>query len=196
MTLLLVLIASVAWSIHSYPRPRTVDRLKYAAGSQPSDSNKLGADAGSGAVREDPDRLRMDLFEGYQPTFTGYQRNVFQPIFVDRDTLLAREAAAAAERALRAAPPPPPVKPVAVPSAAQRELAGFIFHGFLEKDEGKIVFLERGDQIVLVKEGATFAGRYLAASLTDQVLVLRVTDTGEELVIPLAEGRSRHIARR
>jgi hypothetical protein len=194
MTLLILLAASGAWCIHSYPRPGTVDRLKYPPGSRAVADGYRGSGAQAGSA--DPDRLRLDLYENHEPAFTGYQRNPFQPIFVDRETLLARQAAAAAARARKAAPPPPPVRPVAVPSATQRELAGFRFHGLLEKDGRKTVFLSRGDDIVLVKEGDTVAGRYLAASLTDQVLVLRVTDTGEELVMPLVEGRSRLTARR
>lgn len=195
-SLLVVLVASGAWCLHAYPRPGTVDRLKYTTGSTAEGEGHRSSSGRESAGSAAAESLRMDVYESHQPVFTGYRRNPFQPIFVDRETLMARQAAAAAERARKSAPPPPPVKPVAVPSAGQRELASFRFHGLLEKDGEKTVFLARGDDIVLVKEGDTFAGRFLATALTERVLVLRAADTGEELVMPLEEGRSRRGARR
>jgi len=193
--LLVALVASGAWSIHHYPRTATVERLKYQPGSKGVAERKRAAAARQEDHRDDPDRLRIDVYEQYQPTFTGYRRNPFQPIFVDKESFLARQAAAAESRARKAKPVPTVVKPVALPSGTQRELAGFRFHGFLRKDGRKVVFLAKGDEMLLVKEGDTLAGRYFAASLTDQVLVLRVAATGEELVMPLVEGSRRGTVR-
>lgn len=194
--LLLVFAASGAWCIHAYPKPGTVDRLKFAPGSTAKGEGHRSSPGREGPGAGAPESLKLDVYEGHQPVFSGYRRNPFQPLFLDRETFLARQAAAASERARRAAPPPPPVKPAAVPSPAQRELASFRFHGLLEKEGSKVVFLARGDDILLVKEGDTVAGRFLAAALTDGVLVLRAADTGDELVVPLEEGRERHGSRR
>ncbi|NVN92961.1 MAG: hypothetical protein HXX11_20520, partial [Desulfuromonadales bacterium] len=67
--------------------------------------------------------------------------------------------------------------------------------GFLLKDKKRTVFLSKDKEIILVKKGDTFAGRYEAASITEQALTIRVTDTGEEIVIPLVEYASLRPAR-
>ncbi len=134
--------------------------------------------------------LRIDLLER-RPVFSEYQRDIFSPLFVTRETMLARQAAAAAAAAeaarLARMKSLTPTKPVPVPTGIQSELAAFKLHGFLKKDGKKIVFLAKGQEITPVKEGTTFAGRYVATSITDQVLILKVTGTGEEIIIPLIE---------
>jgi len=82
-----------------------------------------------------------------------------------------------------------------VPSGIQGELYAFKFHGFLQKDGRKTVFLAKGRDITPLKQGATFAGRYLVTSVTDQVLILKVNGTGEEIVIPLIENEPLRPAR-
>jgi hypothetical protein len=85
-----------------------------------------------------------------------------------------------------------PVQPVVVVSTEppKRELARFTFLGFLKKDNRRTIFLARDKDIILVKKGDTFAGRYQAASITEQALTIQVTDTGEEIVIPLIDNQS------
>jgi hypothetical protein len=94
------------------------------------------------------------------------------------------------------APPPVllpkavPVQPVVVPETPKRELARFTFLGFLKRDGHKTIFLTKDKDIILVREGDVIAGRYKAVSVTDQALSLVVSDSGEEIVIPLLENRA------
>lgn len=193
LILVLLLIAAALWGIFSYPRQKTVAKLTYAPGSRAISARKSLKEESPVAKQIDKRILRIDLLEK-QPVFAEYQRDIFSPLFVDRETMLERQAAAAAAaaaaeaaRLARRIPPPLPVKPLPVPTGIQNELSSFKLHGFLKKGGKKIVFLAKGQEITPVKEGTTFAGRYLATSVTDQVLILKVTGTGEEIIIPLIE---------
>jgi len=193
LILVLLLIVSSIWGIFYYPRQKHVEKLKYSPGSRAvSTRNRPKAD-GLGSSKIDSRTLRIDQLES-RPAFAEYQRDIFSPLFVDRETMLARQAAAAAAasaaeaaRRARMMGKLAPSKPVPVPTGIQNELASFKLHGFLKKDGKKIVFLAKGQEITPVKQGATFAGRYVATSITDQVLILKVVGTGEEVIIPLVE---------
>ncbi|MRR54496.1 MAG: type II secretion system protein PulP [Deltaproteobacteria bacterium] len=188
-----VLIATSLWSYYSFPRQKTVAKLTYAPGGRAVATRERAKTDRQRANPIDSRILRLDLLEN-RPVSAGYQRNIFSPLFVDEETMLERQAAAAAAaaaaeaaRRARLAVPPQPVKPLPVPTGVQTELAAFKLHGFLKKDGKKIIFLAKGQDITPVKEGTTFAGRYVATSITDQVIILKVTGTGEEIVIPLIE---------
>jgi hypothetical protein len=137
--------------------------------------------------------VRLDLLEREQSGFKGYRRNIFKPIFSDEITLMKQRAVAIK---------PPPMPPVAVqppivvppPVAAQPEtlqstLARFVFLGYLKKDNRKTIFLAKDKDIILVRKGDKFAGRYEARSVTDQALTIVATDSGEEIIIPLIENQ-------
>jgi hypothetical protein len=197
LVLVVALIASASWSIINYPRPKTVSRLKYSPGSRTVANKKRKVTIQPIEKRVDSDALRLDLLEGNLPTFKGYRRNIFQPIFVDKETMAARKAAAAAAKAAAAAAAEARrarrlqamMKPPPIPSRMQRELGGFKFQGFVLKGGRKTIFLGKGDEVLVLKQGDTFAGRYVATSITDQVLIIKATDTGEELIIPVNESR-------
>lgn len=190
--LVIVLVAAVIWSYTAMPRPKTVSTLTYAPGRQAKPAvttakTPLGA-AADGRV------LKLSLLEQEPSTFKGYRRNIFKPVFVDEVKLLKQKAAAVKPPQLPPAQPQKvvPVQPVQ-PVAAQPEavpLARFTFLGFLKKDAHRTIFLAKDKDILLVKKGDKIAGRYEASSITDQALTLLVTDTGDEIVIPLIENRS------
>jgi hypothetical protein len=103
------------------------------------------------------------------------------------------------QKALAFKPPPiPPVAvlppkveppPVAPPETLRSTLARFVFLGFLKKDNRKTIFLSKDKDIILVRKGDKFAGRYEAKSVTDQALTIVATDSGEEIIIPLLENQ-------
>jgi hypothetical protein len=184
----LLLIASSIWGFFSYPRQKTVARLAYPAGSRATAKRHRPDSARAGAHVTDSRVLRLDLLEN-RPPLAEYRRDIFSPLFVDKETMMARQAAAAAAEAARLARKMSqvPVKPVPVPKGVQNELAAFKYHGFLQKGGKKTVFLAKGAEISPLKQGAAFAGRFVVTSITDQVLILKVTGTGEEVIIPLME---------
>lgn len=187
--LALALTASITWSFFNYPRPRTVSSLKHPPGSKAVAKKKRPALERSATKNVDTKKLRIDLLEQPGPDFSGYRRNIFQPIFIDRETMMARLAAEAAEKA-RKARAQIVVKPPPVPSRTQQELSRFKYHGFAMKAGRKAVFLSKGDEISVLKQNDKFEGRYLVTAITDQLLILKVTGTGEELILPLDDGGS------
>jgi hypothetical protein len=135
--------------------------------------------------------VRLDLLDREQSGFKGYRRNIFKPIFTDEIKMMKQKAIAFKP------PPLPPVAvlppkvepPVAQPETLQNTLARFVFLGHLKKDNRKTIFLSKDKEIILVKKGDKFAGRYEAKSITDQALTIVATDSGEEIVIPLLENQ-------
>ena len=193
--LLILLVIAMVWSYYSYPRVKTVSPLKYPPGSHIIAEKKRVPAIAPQVSQNNGSVLRLDLLEREQTAFKGYRRNIFKPIFIDELMVMKQMASA-----LRPVLPPvqtqkiAPVQPstvpaVAVPETPQRELARFTFLGFLKKDNRKTIFLAKDKDIILVKKGDIFAGRYEATSLTDQALTILVTDTGEEIVIPLIESK-------
>jgi hypothetical protein len=131
------------------------------------------------------------LLERDQSGFKGYRRNIFKPIFIDEIAMMKLKAVAIKPPPLPpVAPPPPKIEPpVAQPETLQSTLARFVFLGYLKKDNRKTIFLSKDKEIILVRKGDKFAGRYEAKSITDQALTIVATDTGEEIIIPLLENQ-------
>lgn len=187
---ILVLLFGVAalWSYSAMPRPKTVGTLTFKPGQQVKPEV---ADQGK-KVRYDDDgtKLKIALLDTEATVFKGYRRNIFRPVFADEMKITRQQAVA-----IKPLPPftPPkvtaaPVEPVIIqPESAQ--LARFTFLGFLKKGSVKTIFLAKDKDILLVKKGDRVAGRYEATEISDQALTLTVTDTGDEIVIPLIENR-------
>jgi len=186
--LLILMVLSVIWSYFRMPRQKTVSTLKYAPGQQSTRAERSSAGTSpTSDRRQGAAALRLDLLDQEAPEFKGYHRNIFKPIFVD-ETKRAQMMNVATKKRRPVLPPPHPVSVQPMVTEAPRpELAKFTFLGFLQKDKRKIIFLSRDKEIILVKKGDIFAGRYEASFITDQALTIRVTDTGEEIVIPLME---------
>lgn len=199
--LMIVLALAVVWSVMSVPRQKTVTTLKYAPGqTQPKAAAAVVSPVANAAkqtpataARGDERTLRLDLLEREQGGFKGYRRNIFKPIFADEIKLMKQKAVAIK---------PPPMPPVAVlppkveppPPVAQqeilrKELARFVFLGYLKKGNRQTIFLSKDNEIILVRKGDRFAGRYEAKSVTDQALTIVTTDSGEEIIIPLIENQ-------
>lgn len=195
--LLIALVAAVTWSFFAMPRPRVASR--------PNNSPDRSAREVSGratpapALPGDSRILKLELLNREQGVFKGYRRDLFRPIFADELKLMQKKAAALKPVKPPPLPPRPAPPPQVVPALtaaeeqAQRnrlELAKFVFKGFLGKDNQKTIFLSKDNAIILVKKGDIFERRYKAASITDQALTIHVTDSGEEIVIPLTENLS------
>ena len=203
---LVLLALAVTWSFFSFPREKTV--ASPPAGTvrgKTAEKNPGGTVTGQTPAREDISpviprderTLRLDLLERDQAGFKGYRRNIFKPVFVDEIKVMKQKATA-----IKPVPAPPvaPVvpRPLVIPAGAPAEtapdtartaLAKFTFLGFLKKDGQKTVFLAKDKEILLVKKGDRFARQYEATAISDQALTIRVTDSGEEIVVPLTENK-------
>jgi len=200
--LVIVLLLAVVWSVMSVPRQKTVSQLKYAPGqtrapltaaTPAANAANAAKTAPASAAAGDERVLRLDLLEREQSGFKGYRRNIFKPIFTDEIALMKQKAIAFKPPPLPpvVVAPPPKVEPppVAQPETLQSTLARFVFLGYLKKDNRKTIFLAKDKEIILVRKGDKFAGRYEAKSVTDQALTIVATDSGEEIIIPLIENQ-------
>jgi hypothetical protein len=189
----------VVWSFLSIPRQKKVATLKYAPGQTQAALRATTAPAANAAkppstpaAAGDERVLRLDLIDREQPGFKGYRRNIFKPIFTDEIAMMKQKAVAIKPPPLPPVPVPPPKiepPPVAPPETHQSTLARFVFLGYLKKDNRKTIFLSKDKDIILVRKGDKFAGRYEAKSITDQALTIVATDSGEEIIIPLLENQ-------
>jgi hypothetical protein len=201
--LLFILLISFAlaatWGFLSRPQLKTVENLKFAPGKTiVAEKRREAAIAPPASASRN---LRLDLLDRQQPSFSGYHRNIFKPIFVDEVREIMKKSAVV-KPVLPPPPipkptPPPPPPPVAMPETPAQALARFTFLGFMSRDAVKTIFLaketkekDKERDIILVKKGDTFGGRYEAAALTDQALTILVTDTGDEIVVPLIENQA------
>ena len=182
--LIALLILVVIWSYARMPRQTKVKTLTFTSGSRAVPSNRMDkAPASKNVGTLDPVSLQLELLDRDLPDFKGYRRDIFKPVFVD-DT---KEAYFRSPIETRSPVFPPAALQQPVAEEPRSELAKFTFLGFLQKDGRKIIFLSKDNEIILVKKGDVFAGRYEASVVTDQVLTISVTDTGEQIVIPLVE---------
>jgi hypothetical protein len=198
--LLIVLVLAVVWSFMSVPRQKTVRTLKYAPGQKQATVITAAATPAANAATQtsapatagDERTLRLDLLEREQSGFKGYRRNIFKPLFMDEIRLMKQKALAFKPPPIPPVAVPPPVfvpPPVAQPETLQSTLARFVFLGYLKKDNRKTIFLSKDNDIILVRKGDKFAGRYEAKSVTDQALTIVAIDSGEEIIIPLLENQ-------
>jgi hypothetical protein len=195
---ILVILFGIAalWSYSAMPRPKTVSTSTYKpvqrAKSAVVATNKPAPDAA-----DDGTRLNISLIDKEPAGFKGYRRNIFKPLFVD-EVKFAKQKAVAIKPPpiLKPVPvaPPVPVQPVII-QAVTAPLARFTFLGFLKKGSVKTIFLANEKDILLVKKGDKIVGRYLATDISDKALTLTVTDTGDEIVIPLIENQPLATAR-
>jgi hypothetical protein len=183
--LLVILAVAVVSSFLRQPPQHTVAKLKYTTG--------MKADTSRAAVRaQDEKKLRLDLLDKDQPRFSGFQRNIFRPIFTV-EVKAPLYPLNAGKPVLPVPPPPPPPPPYVEPPPAQKameDVARFTFLGFLQKDNRKIIFLSRDNEIILVRKGDKIAGKYEVASITNEALTINLPAGGEQIVIPLLENRT------
>lgn len=189
--LLLTLTGAIFWSYSSVPRQKTVTNLTYKSGQQaktPVTGSASAAPKTAPVKQDDGTRLKISLLEQESTGFKGYRRNIFKPVFVEEVKVVKPKVPVFV---------PPPVKPVAPPVRTEpvvsqpesAPLARFTFLGFLANGAVKTIFLAKDKDIILVKKGDKIAGRYVATEISDQALTLTVSDTGDEIVIPLAGNR-------
>jgi len=174
---------SLVYSFTHQPSLKTVATLKYTPGTTADVSRQVNR------LRDDT-KLHLELLDQELPRFSGFRRNIFQPIFHDETKSLPIVAKQTLPIPPPPAPAPPPVPPPApAPDPVRTEIARFTFLGFLQKDNRKIVFLSRDKDIVLAKKGDKIAGKYEVANITDEALTINLPASGEQIVIPLVENK-------
>ena len=125
---------------------------------------------GTGAVLPE---LRLELLEESPPAYTGIKRDIFSPVKVYVPK-----------------PPPKIVRPAPVkkpPSPIKTFVSRTKFAGFVEQGAVLTVFLSRGDDIFLIKEGDLVDGRFHVVSISPRVLRFEDSSTHEVATIAVPE---------
>jgi hypothetical protein len=176
-------VLSLGYSFWRMPRQKTISTLKFTPGTA-AKTNRAPTSA-----RFDGKRVRLDLLTRTTGTFSGFRRNIFQPV-------LQRELPGRRVKIAKPVPLLPPIQPSLSPqlSPMQRDMAQFTFLGFLKKDNRKTVFLTSNNEIFLVKKGDSIAGRYEVSNITDEMLAIRSLENGGEIIIPLIENKPLFVA--
>jgi len=180
--LVVVLVLSVIYSFWKMPRQKTVSTLTNTPGAkakvkrtpQPTFSNDT--------------RVRLDLLSHESEKFSGFKRNIFGPLVQQKKEKIHKHRGKLARQSKM------PSTPMPEQPTIQREMAQFTFMGFLKKDNKKTIFLSTNNEIFLVKKGDTIAGKYLVSNITDDMLSIRSSENGMEIIIPLIENRPLNVA--
>lgn len=184
--LLTLFVLSIGYSFWRMPRQKSISTLKFTPGSV-AKTNRTPT-----PVRFDGKQVRLDLLTGTTSVFSGFRRNIFQPIFQEK----RKELPGRRVKIAKPVPLPPPIQPALPPqlSPVQQDMAQFTFLGFLKKDNRKTIFLTSNNEIFLVKKGDSIAGRYEVSNITDEMLAIRSLENGGEIIIPLIENKPLYVA--
>lgn len=68
----------------------------------------------------------------------------------------------------------------------QEELSRFRAFGYLDKGEERLLFLERGKDILVVRKGDRIDGKYLVVEIDENLLTLRAEEINEDVKIDLS----------
>lgn len=123
---------------------------------------------------------RLDLLERPQPQYAGVKRDIFSPL---KPAVPKAVAPPVQPLPVPVQVIPPPPKPK-LPSALEIFTAQARFMGFVDKGDGRTVFLSRDPEVYLVKKGDTINGIFKVSDVTDAFLVLKGPD-GEEARVEL-----------
>jgi hypothetical protein len=125
------------------------------------------------ALLEDIPELRLDLLDRPKTSYKGIKKNIFSPLRFPKPKPKPKPPEPPPEPEPVVAKPPPPPSPLEVFTSKVR------FIGFLEKKKDKTVFLNRGEDVFLVKRGDIIDGRFRVAEITDTLLRLNDEVNGE-----------------
>lgn len=190
--LLVFLAAALVWSYLHVPRQKSVANLPVTPGVRTPPAK------GGSAVQADETKLRLDLLDREPSRFSGYQRNIFQPLYRAEAKFvpppipkIALPPPVVPAVPPAPAPPPPPPTPEQL---ARQDMAQYTFLGFLKKGAKKIIFLaqSRGSnkEFFLVKKGDRLADKYVVSDITDNALTIKAVPGGNEVSFPLVENKT------
>ncbi|MBN1106850.1 MAG: hypothetical protein JXL84_25835 [Deltaproteobacteria bacterium] len=183
-TLLAVLLCLFAVSLtyrilNPYKQER-VTRLTYTGrDGEPSRARAAGPKAGEAVVSRE---VMMDLFLNPPPHSGKVRNNIF---FRSKEIVTQAKAAPSAEAKV-IAPVGKQAPVIDKRLQVQEELSHFKSFGFMQQGKQKILFLERGKDILVIREGDRIAGKYLVKGITEKVLTIRAENIDEDIRIDLS----------
>lgn len=169
---------SITYRLLNPYRQARVAKLTHERGISQKESSPLPRESGNPPAGEARD-VWVDLFQDPPQHSGAVQQNFFY-----RPPPPEPQANPGQEAALR--PPEPAADPVVDKRLqVQEELSRFKWFGQMLGKHEKVVFLEKGKDILLLREGDKIDGKYLVKSITDKFLVIRAESIREDVRIEL-----------
>jgi hypothetical protein len=196
--LLVVLAVALVRAYLKLPKQQTVAELTYRPGSAKAAGPSVQAPGIPNQVKTDT-CLRLDLLDAERSSVAEVKRNLFTAsIHSQVPPLHSPETVNKIRQALwpeqqNVPPTPPPPTPAEI---MQRTLSAYTFLGVTTINGNKTAFFSKGAEIVSVKAGSRLAGRYEAAGISDEVLTVRIPETGEQIAVPLFDKQKPVVLRR
>ncbi|MBW1694828.1 MAG: hypothetical protein JRJ41_11920 [Deltaproteobacteria bacterium] len=128
-------------------------------------------------------KVLIDLFLSPPKHKSKVIRNVFETTTVKKTTQ-PKGTAKKNEQQNAALAMPKKENPIA---SAKQDLSRFNVFGMFESKDEKIVFLERGKEVLVVRKGDRIDGKYTVEDITDQTITLKARQLNEPLYIVVGE---------
>jgi hypothetical protein len=177
--LIFLLAVSLVWRVtHPYKQPK-VDALKYSGGeTEKPDKKASRKEPGASSVEES--LLKLDMFLNPPAHSREQRRDLFsEQEGMDDSGVLSGETMidkASGDNTTAAGSE----------SRVEDELSTFRSFGYMERGGERILFLEKGKQIMLVRKGDRIEGKYLVKEITKNELTLTVIPGNESIHIDLS----------
>ncbi|UCD32216.1 MAG: hypothetical protein JSW04_06685 [Desulfobacterales bacterium] len=185
--ILVVLVAifciSLAYRIMHPFKQESVDQLTYVGKRVVVKSIKGISDLPGEEASNTGSIVLLDLFLSPPKHKGKVIRNVFESTAVKKITQ-PEDTAKKNEQQKTALAVPKKENPLAV---AQQDLSRFNVFGMFESKDEKIVFLERGKEVLVVRKGDRIDGKYFVENITDETVTLKSRQLDEPLYIIVGE---------
>lgn len=172
-----LLAIALTWRVLNPYRQPTVDHLTYSDASAPDGASKnmkqIVAPGINSGVSDTGRGMYIDLF--VNPP--RHDDRVIRNIFSAEKTAPAPEPPDVAGD-LAKAPQVQETPPVSPADRDRQALDNFRVFGFFQKGDERIFFLERGKDVLSVREGDLVDGKFVIESATDDKLFFRSRETG------------------
>jgi Tfp pilus assembly protein PilP len=183
VVLVIIFLISLVYRIMHPFRQESVTELTYVGDRVVVKAIKGDSSLSEQNASEEGAKVRIDLFLS-PPRHKGKViRNVFEATTVQKTTQPAGTAKKEPQQKA-ALEIPKKENPLA---SAKQDLSRFNVFGMFERGDEKIVFLERGKEVLVVRKGDRIDGKYMVESITDQKIMLTAKQLSEPVYIMVGE---------
>ena len=128
-------------------------------------------------------KVLLDLFLSPPKHKGKVIRNVFEATMAKK-SMQPKGTAKKNEQQNAALTVPKEENPIA---SAKQDISRFNVFGMFESKDEKVVFLERGKEVLVVRKGDRIDGKYTVEDITDQTVTLKARQLDEPLYIVVGE---------
>lgn len=181
LLLLVFAIALIYRVTHPYKQPK-VDALKYSgSGSERPAVKSSGKDAGSSGSTVEESLVKLEMF--LNPPV--HNRDKKRDLFSGQMGMEPSGATSKGTNGIVQSSGADTARTVSE-NRVEDDLSSFRSFGYMERNGERILFIEKGKQIMLVRKGDRIEGKYLVKEITKNELTLTVIPGNESVHIDLS----------